>query len=246
MPEFPAILGAFSHQKKSKVGSGMTSASHQQVTYWFARQISEENFDVQPINVYHVPSGLRESVKSDVFLSEYTPESNYYTINTVPALASLHDKISKGEEYLNRGELDEAEKEFIKALMIDGENVQANCDLGAVYSEKMETDKLAKVIKVLMGLNGAFSFSHVDRLNAFGVRLRKNGQLDQAASFLQKSLEMNLLDDHVMFNLARVYFDQKEYVKCGNQLKMALEVNPDFSEAKKFLTHCKKFIEKVG
>jgi len=72
------------------------------------------------------------------------------------------------------------------------------------------------------------------------VRLRKNGQLDQAGAFLEKALELNPRDDHIMFNLSRVYFDQKLLDKCQDMLKRALDVNPGFVEATKFLGYCGK------
>ena len=238
MAEYPIILGVYSHRRGIRVGTGSTQTQHQKVTYWFARQLAQEDFDVQPLNIYHVPSGLREFVKSEKLMAEYTPEPNYYQVNTVPALKSLFEKISKGEEYLKGGQLDAAEKEFIKALMIDDLNVQANYGLGEVYTEKNEFEKLLKVLKVLMGLEDAFNLENRERLNSFGVRLRKNGHFDQAVSFLEKALVINPEDDHILFNLARVHFDKKDYENCKKRLLEALELNPDFSEAKKFLNYC--------
>ncbi|MBI4807294.1 MAG: tetratricopeptide repeat protein [Desulfovibrio sp.] len=238
MAEYPIILGVYSHRRGIRVGTGTTKAQHTKVTYWFARQLEQDNFDVQPLNIYHVPSGLRESVPSEKFLAEYTPEPSYYQVNTVPALKSLYEKVTKGEEYLKDGDLDAAEKEFIKALMIDDLNVQANYGLGEVYTEKNEFEKLLKVLKVLMGLEDAFNLENRERLNSFGVKLRKNGHYDQAASFLEKALEINQDDDHIMFNLARVHFDKKDYENCKKRLTEALELNPDFLEARKFLNYC--------
>lgn len=240
MPDYPTVLGVFSHRKHVSVGSGTTKTAHQKLTYWFVRQIGDDTFDIQPLNIYHVPSGMREFIKGDVFLAEYTPEPNYYNVNTVPALRSLYEKITKGEEHLSEGNLDAAEMEFLKALMIDDLNIEANYGLGAVYTEKNDFDKLARILKVLMGQGGTFSHEHKERLNAFGVRLRRNGHLEQAAAFLEKAHEATPDDDHIMFNLARVYFDRKELEKCRTTLTRALQVNPAFIEARKFLNYCQK------
>lgn len=240
MPDYPTTLGVFSHRKNIIVGSGTTKANHQKLTYWFVRQIGDDTFDIQPLNIYHVPSGMREFIKGEMFLAHYTPEPNYYNVNTVPALHSLYEKISKGEEHLAEGDLDAAELEFLKALMIDDMNIEANYGLGTVYTEKNDFDKLAKILKVLMGLGDAFSNEHKERLNTFGVRLRRNGHLEQATAFLEKAHEANPADDHILFNLARVYFDRKEFDKCRTSLLQALDVNPGFPEARKFLTYCEK------
>jgi tetratricopeptide (TPR) repeat protein len=240
MSEYPTVLGVFSHQRPISVGSGTTRTTHQKMTYWFVRQTGEDNFDTQPLNIYHVPSGMREFIKGEKFFSEYTPEPNYYQVNTVPALKSLYEKITKGQEHLAEGDLDAAEKEFLKALMIDDLNIEANYGLGEVYTEKNDFDKLSRILKVLMGQGDTFSQEHKERLNTFGVRLRRNGHLDQAMTFLEKAHEVNPEDDHILFNLARVYFDKKDFATCQEKLNLALEANPEFAEARKFLKYCEK------
>jgi len=233
-------LGVYSHRRNATVGTGTTRTNHEKITYWFARQIEKDKFDIQPLNIYHVPSGIRIFVENDTFFSSYTPEPAYYQINTVPALKSLHEKILKGEKHLAEGNLLAAEKDFIKALMIDDLNVKANYGLGEVYSDLNQYEKLAKIVNMLMGMEDAFNHEHRARLNSFGVKLRKNGQLDKALVFLEKALEINPKDDHILFNLARVHFDKKDFEACKDTLNAAIQVNPVFAEARKFLSYCQK------
>ena len=67
------------------------------------------------------------------------------------------------------GKMDEAESQFIKALMIDDKNVEANYGLGEVYSETKEFNKLKDVLNTLLGLDEAFTYEHRQKFNQFGI-----------------------------------------------------------------------------
>ena len=234
------ILGVFSLRKDEEVGTGATQARHAQVTYWYARQVDPAVAETQPLNLYHVPSGIKKRLPLEAFLRSHTPEPRYYEANTVPALKSLKAKIDQGEKFFSMGLLDEAEKEFLKALMIDELNVPANYGLGDVYAEKKDYLKLRKVLGVLMGLDDAFCVEYRQKLNNFGINLRKQGLLDESIEFFNRALEMQKDDEHIYFNLARVHFDKGEVDKCIGILGIATSLNPDFLEARKFIAYCER------
>lgn len=208
MTEYPHVLGVYSLQIEADIGAGSTSGKHENVTYWYARQLNQTDFEVQPLNAHHVPSGVRTVLEEIDFLRQYTPEPNYYRIHTVPALETLARKIEEGTKAFEAGKLDAAEGQFIKALMIDNKNVDANYGLGEVYSEKKEFNKLRKVLNTLMGLSEAFTYEYRQKFNTFGISLRKNGHYDESIKYYEKSLEIVSDDENVYFNLARVYFEK--------------------------------------
>lgn len=238
--EFPQILGVFSLQKEENIGAGGTKQTHDNITYWYVRILSPDDFEVQPLNQYHVPSGIKSVVKKDKFLPEYTPEPAYYRMNTVPALESLARKIKKGQDAFANGELDEAEKQFVKALMIDEKNVDANMGLGQVYAEKHEFDKLKKVIDTLMSIDEVFVEEQRQRFNEFGISLRKNGMYDESIRYYNKALEFTTRDENLYFNLARVHYERGDQDGAIKSLQSALDLNPSFVEAQKFLRHCER------
>lgn len=240
MSDYPSVLGVFSLRKADEVGTGATQARHAQLTYWYARQLDPAAVEVQPLNVYHVPSGIRKQAVLDDFLRSYTPEPRYYEANTVPALRSLTSKVEQGEKFFSMGLLDDAEKAFLKALMIDEVNVPANYGLGDVYTEQKEYLKLRKVLNVLMGLDDAFSLEYRQKLNTFGINLRKQGYLEESIAFFNKALEIQKNDENIYFNLARVHFDKGEIDKCIGILNIATTLNPEFIEARKFITYCER------
>lgn len=235
---FPVILGVYSLQKASDIGIGGTASKKTQLSYWYVRKLDAERYEVQPLNVHHVPSGLRREIPEMEFLKSYVPEPNYYRTNTVPALKTLARKIAEGEKHFAQGNLDEAEKQFLKALMIDELNVSANYGIGEVYSEKKDFGKLKKIIDTLLGIDEAFQQEQRGRFNQFGICLRKNGHYDESLRFYSRALEFNDQDEHVHFNIARVHFDKGDKEVCIDHLRKALSINPGFVEAMKFLRFC--------
>lgn len=240
MPDYPIILGVYSLDLTTDLGVGETSGKHQSVTYWYARQLDADRFEAQPLNVHHVPSGVKKELAARDFLTQYKPEPRYYRLHTVPALESLAKKIEKGEQAFSMGDLDEAERQFVKALMIDDVNVKANYGLGKVASEKKDYVKLKKVLGTLLHLDEAFSQEYREQFNSFGITLRKNGNYDEALSFYGRALELNDRDDHVHFNMARAFYDKNAVDECLRHLNMALSIRPDFVEARKFLDYVMK------
>jgi len=243
MPSYPIILGVYSQKKETQIGLGETATKRETVTYWYVRQMAKDLFEVQPLNIYHVPSGVKLEVDTAEFLKNYFPEPRYYQVNTVPALTSLTKRIAQGEKLIAEGQLNEAENEFIKALMIDDRNVKATYGAGKVASEQRDYDKLNKVLNTLLHLTDAFSQEYREQFNGFGITLRKNKHYDNALRFYSRALELNALDEHVYFNMARAYFDKGALDDCICQLNIALSIAPDFAEAKKFLAYCLKMKE---
>lgn len=236
--EYPAILGVYSLQLDTSIGDGGTAKRHANVTYWYVRQLSLEEFEVQPLNKHHVPSGVRSKLPRLDFLRQYTPEPTYYSRHTVPALETLKRKLAMGVEAFAKGDLDEAERQLVKALMIDDLNVDANFKLGEVYSEQNDFVKLKKVLDTLMGIQEAFTFEYRQQFNTFGISLRKNGHYDESIRYYIKSLEVIDTDENVYFNLARVYYEKGQLEDCIHSLRQALGINPEFVEAQKFLRYC--------
>jgi tetratricopeptide (TPR) repeat protein len=56
-------------------------------------------------------------------------------------------------------------------------------------------------------------------------------------SYYSKALEIDGYNDHIMFNLARVYFEMGQLDEARNQLFRALEINPELEMARRFLRY---------
>lgn len=240
MSLYPQILGVYSLSQSADVGAGHTKDHYAQVTYWYARRVADDEYEVQPLNSNHVPSGMRSLLPKGDFIRQYTPEPSYYERHTQPALRSLGQKIKLGEDAFAEGRLDDAEKAFLKALMIDDKNVPANLGVGAVYSEKKEFQKVKKVLKILLNQDETFKQEQRKSFNILGMSLRKQGMLDEALAYYLKSLEFDNSDENLHFNVARVYFDKGDHAATLEHLQQCLSLNPDLEVAQKFLRYCEK------
>lgn len=70
-------------------------------------------------------------------------------------------------------------------------------------------------------------------LNRLGMTLRKAGRLDEAEKFYLRALERESRDESIHFNLGRVYLDMKAWERAARAAADALNINPDFDEARK-------------
>lgn len=237
---YPQTLGVFSRAVSANVGAGTTASARESLTFWFVRRLSDDAWEVQPLNQNHVPSGERAQITKGAFMESYIPEPRFYETQTQPALRSLRDKIAKGEEHYAEGRLDDAEKEFAKALMIDDKNVPANLGAGAVWCDKGEMQKVGKVLDVLLGNDETFKAEQRTLFNRFGICLRKKKMYDFATAYYTKALESDPRDENLHFNLARVMFERGDPDSSLMELSIALGINPGFGEAQKFKAYLNK------
>lgn len=236
---FPNILGVYSSETEAKAGTGTTSHKGTQTIYWYVLQVSETEFETQPLNSNHVPSGIVDKIGLEEF-TNLKPETHYYKNITLPALESLKKKILRGEKNFDKGQLDAAERQFLEALKIDELSVGANFGLGMVYTEQKEYVKIRSVLNVLLDLDGTFKDEYRSRFNALGISLRKNGMMEDAINYYKRALEFNENDDHLYFNLARTYFDSGDMDNCRTHLEKCLKINPDLEAAQKFMRYLEK------
>ena len=234
------VLGVYSKSGEGEAGTGATTHKFTQKTYWFARRLDDDVYEIQPLNGNHVPSGLTSKISKGDFIRSYSPELDYFQKKTLPCLQSLQKKIEKGEEYLGKDQLDLAEKEFCKAVLIDDKNVKATIGLGEVYCRKQDLTKLKKTLDVLLNNDLVFLEEQRRQFNAFGIDLRKNQFFDEAKQYYEKALSLQPDDDHLHFNLARVHYDLVDVGAAIEHLEQALSLNPQFKVARQFLDHCLK------
>lgn len=190
---------------------------------------------MQPLNAHSVPSGHTKTIEADEFLQYYTPELEYYKENTLPAMQSLKEKLDQGRRYFRMGNLSSAELQFCKAVLMDDINLEANLQLGQVYAEQQEYTKLRGVMDKLMANDDLFKEKQRHQFNEFGISLRKQGMLDDAIRFYRKALEVNDMDEHLHFNIARAFYDKNLKDECLEHLYDAIRINPAFMEASQFL-----------
>ena len=228
------IKGIFSTQAIQKVGTGTTTRRTIQKMYWFVEEDPSHNLLIQPLNKQYVPSGPKRRIALDEMLEKFSPEPEFYISTVYPRLRELNMVIQKGEQHREKGEVFSAELEFTQALAVDEENIRANFGLGLTYLDRGEANKAEDIFQRLVRLDAAFEKEHKHLFNEFGISLRKNKMLDQALSYYQRAEELAVRDDNLLFNIARAFFDKKDYGKAMEYLQKALALNPDHVESRRF------------
>jgi len=231
------IKGIFSTQSIQKVGTGTTTRKTIQKTYWFADEIEENLLEIQPLNKNYIPSGPKRKITIEDLLAKFAPEPEFYVSTVYPKLQELSRTIQKGERHREKGEIFSAELEFNEALKVDEENVKANFGLGLTYLDRGEAHKANDIFERLVRLDAAFESEHKHLFNDFGISLRKNKMLDQALDYYRKAESLTDSDEHLYYNMARVFFDKESAMDCLEYLKKALQLNPELTEAKRFIKY---------
>lgn len=229
------ILGVYAKTIRPASRFGGPTGSAERKTYWFVRRLDDDTYEVQPLGRNHLPTGVALTISKRCLMAEYVPEVDYYERRTLPAMQSLQRKLDRGEELFQADQLDGAEREFAKILFLDEQNPQANLRLGDICCLKKDTKRLKKVLQRILTNERVFAEAVRQRFNEFGTNLRKIGLLEEALSYYTRAIAMNEEDEFLYFNAARVLWEMNEQEQCREYLEKALQLNPGFEEARRFL-----------
>lgn len=228
------IKGVFSTQEVRKVGTGTTTRKTLQKTFWFVEQKGDE-IECQPLNPNYVPSGPKRKITMEELLAKFNPEPEFYQMSVYPKMKELNRTISNGDSHREKGENFAAEYEYSRALKVDEENVRANFGIGITYMERGELEKAENIFERLVRLDSAFESEHKHLFNEFGINLRKNKMLKQAAEYYKRALELSGDDENLHTNLARALLETKDIDGCIEHLFTALDLSPSHPVSLKFL-----------
>lgn len=232
---YPLVLGVYSLKKVVEIGSGTTTVDHKNITYWYLRQMGDDAFERQPLGPDALPSGLTQKCSLRELIGSFTPEPLYYRDNPVPDMDALAENLladPEDETALDR--LDDGQWDVLKALLVDPVEIPLRFDPDYMDKCRAVLGRGRAALSTLLCRGQAARFTQLTRLNGFGVRLRKDGRLEESISYFAKALDMDRNDEHLLFNMARVYYDKGDFEQCRKALQEALTLNPEFPEAGMF------------
>lgn len=234
------LSGVFSRQRIAKVGTGTTTRRVAQIGYYFVEQTDDDIFQIRPLNSNFVPTGDATEVGRDELLKEYTPEPEMYHKQVLPNMKELQKTLARADRHRQQGNSFSAEMEYNNSLKIDEMNVRGNFGIGLCLMQRGETERANDIFARLISMDAPFAGEHKHMFNDFGINLRKSKMIPQAVEYYSKAISLSPEDEHLRYNLARAYFEDKQYAKVREQLAKCLEINPDFAEAKKFVAYLDK------
>ena len=222
------ISGIFSLKATIKVGFGTTKRAALSETYWFVKEIEGDRFRVQSLDMDFKPQGEPFEISRKKLFEDYHLEPDLsYRLLSQPLLV--------GDHYRATAKHASAEREYLKVKGIDEENIRANFGLGLVYLAVDKKDKAVYIFDRLVGMEEAFEPRHKHLFNEFGINLRKKGLFDEALKYYFRARDLSKDDDHLLLNIARVYYEQKRLPEAEAAAREALAINPDLAEARRLL-----------
>jgi tetratricopeptide (TPR) repeat protein len=226
------IKGVFYEETTITLGTGHTQKTQRVKNYCLAEQLDDETVQVSFLGNEGRPTGIVVKMPYDEFLNKYTFEPDY-KIKTKEERE--HDKhVSLAEKHRSRNELNSAEWEYTTALKIDPESIKANFGIGTLYMEMGQTDKAKSVFMKLSQVEAIFEEENKHIFNEFGIELRKANMTEEALSNYMKALEISPHDEHLYFNIARLYYDVKDWEFALQWIEKSVSANPAFREARQF------------
>jgi tetratricopeptide (TPR) repeat protein len=230
MDEKTKISGIFSCKTTLKVGFGTTKHTALSETFWFVKEIPNGNFLVQSLDMDFKCQGQPFEISRTRLFEDYHLEPDLsYRLLSQPLLI--------GDHYRATTKYARAEQEYQKIKRIDEDNIRANFGLGLLYLAMDKPDKATYIFNRLVGLEETFETQHKHLFNEFGISLRKKGLFDEALKYYFRARELSEDDDHLLLNIARVYYEQHRLPEAETAARDALTLNPDLAEAKRLLEH---------
>jgi tetratricopeptide (TPR) repeat protein len=139
--------------------------------------------------------------------------------------------------YMVNEEFDLAEKEYQAAIALDSNNSQPYYSLGYLYARQKQFDKATEIFENLLKSHPdqVASYFHLGRI---AVMSGKN--LDKGEEYLKKYLQTEPSDERPSFAFAHlllghIYKMQEKKDLAKGEYEKALELDPDFEQAKKAL-----------
>lgn len=130
------------------------------------------------------------------------------------------------------GEQEAARKALKKSFsMADELGPNAIRDLGESFLETGLDAKAEDCFQMALARDPG----DIHTYNRLGIAFRKQGKFQEAVDNYLRAIEQAPEMDTLYFNLGRAYMDAKDQEKAEKAMRKALELNPEFNEAKNFL-----------
>ncbi|PIR01759.1 MAG: hypothetical protein COV66_00150 [Nitrospinae bacterium CG11_big_fil_rev_8_21_14_0_20_45_15] len=150
--------------------------------------------------------------------------------------------------YLDSGRLDEAKKEYEKALQIKPDDFQSALGLGSVHNQSGRLDEAMKFFDLSLQLRDKqfpgedYPLARLNRGEIFG----KTGRYPQAIVEFEKALQHDPSLFQAHYNLGMAYLATRHPDKAESAFREALRLNPNFALAQKGILRTKKLQETLN
>jgi tetratricopeptide (TPR) repeat protein len=223
------------------IGSGATRRKSISKRYWYASIGAEGNVEVQLLTSNLTPIGDKRVVELEEFEQEYVFEPGLL------AVAGQSTNVGSGQQDLqlqNTASTNETNALLARVpthrakntgLKLEEEEATEKFDRGMTMLRSGYLKQGRRMLLAVPDKDVPWKPKHKHLFNDFGKRLRKEQQPEIALKHYLKASELSPNDDHLCYNIARVYYDLQKMADCKRWLHRALVANPQLEPAQKFL-----------
>lgn len=233
------VKGVFSSVEVKRLGTGATSRKERIKQYWLVNELDGGQVEVQPINEKLIPIGKKRVVTLDELLERFEPEPEFYVSTSSGITPERWEELRSGKGtggppltvggFEVSGSSEEVEK-----------NARASFGMGLAYLKRGDPSRAQDVFERLAELKADFRPAHKHMFNDFGIALRKNAMLDTAIKHYRRAEMLARGDENLLHNIARAYYEKRDFSKARQYLEKSLQINPGFRESKLFLKYLDK------
>ena len=220
------ILGSYATHKHVRVGTGATKHEREQNIMWLASQLPTTDICVQPLDSSQIPTGIVTTISNFEFFQTYVPEPTCYEQHIRPGVKKLSEWLGAVNTPMPQGKPEHETGRFLRGFLsiLHGE--------AGMAMRKDDLDTLRMLVHQAADMHFYDHFQISIALAA--VRQRKERNYPLAIDFYSRALQVKE-DDHLLFNIARTYYEMKNIDAAKECLAKALALNPDLTVARQFL-----------
>lgn len=219
------------------IGSGATRRKSISKRFWYACQGADGSVEVQLLTSNLTPIGDKRRIELEEFEQEYIFEpgllATEVTSKNVGSGSDLQlQSTSQTNALLARVPTHRAKSSGLK---LAEEEAVKNFDKGITMLRGGYSKQGRRILLAVPEKDVPWKPKHKHLFNDFGKRLRKEQEPEIALKHYLKAAELSPNDDHLCYNIARVYYDLRKMSDCKRWLHRALVANPQLMPAQKFL-----------
>lgn len=150
------------------------------------------------------------------------------------------EQMERGRNLMDGGKHKEAKAIFDRLTITYREDTDLKAEIAELF---LKHERYEPALEYLNKALDDYPES-VHLYNRIAIVLRKLGKFDTAEGYFKRAIQYGKDDPGLFFNMGRLYVDWKKWRMVEKTARRALQLEPDFEEARKMLDFAQKKIEK--